>query len=303
MFAFLTRMKNGLIMAGISTRYMFQRPKLLFFPLLRVVLFSSIYSLLFLLLFYFFSFIHEYREIFSKTWAYPVFVTMFFIWIFLCVYLFFFIMLFSSVATIDYLWDLFQGKTPSIRSSLGIACKRIPTILLWSGVHSGVRFLIGLFGGGEDSSSLRKMAAGATDVAWRVSTYFVVPIITEKRISFIETLKESYQLMKQRFGEVVGVAVSFNLLANIIFPGIVWIVATIMNYLYDSGQGKRMAIDFYKYPHAYTILIVVFLVTLIFRVFITTAQDIFKAAAFSYAHDKSTGPFAPELIDESFETK
>ncbi|EKD73387.1 MAG: hypothetical protein ACD_45C00333G0001 [uncultured bacterium] len=145
--------------------------------------------------------------------------------------------------------------------------------------------------------------AGATDVAWAVSTYFVVPIIAEKRMSLIETLKASSQLMKQKFGEVVGVAVSFQALAGLIFPGIICIVIMVMNYVYDSGQGREMAIDFYKYPDAYAILIGVFFVTVILRVFITSAQDIFKAAVFSYVHGKATGPFSSELIDQSFETK
>jgi hypothetical protein len=305
MFAFLSRIKNGIIMAGISIRYMLARPKLLFFPLFRIVLFSLYVPLFFFALFYGFVGIRPLLinwEL-SKGVASALILGFLLLWLFIAVCFSFFIMLFSNVATVDYLWDLFQGKKPSIRTSLGVACKRIPILLAWSAIFSGVRFLISLIGGDKDSSGLRKIVAGASDVAWAAATYFVVPVISEKRASVADTFKQSYQLMKERFGEVVGVAVSFNLVAGIIFPGIFCLVAAIMNYLYDSGQGERMAIDFYHYPHAKTILITVGFITLILRVFITTAQDVFKAAAYSYANGKPTGPFTPERISESFETK
>lgn len=75
-----------------------------------------------------------------------------------------------------------------------------------------------------------------------------------------------------------------------------------MNYLYDS-PGRRFAIDFYKYPHATYIFCSVLIITLAIRAFITSAQDIFKAAAFNYARNEPTGPFSVELIEASFEKK
>ncbi len=299
MLTFLVRMQNGLIMAAISTRYMFAHPKLLFFPLLRIVLFSALITFSILSVPVTLHLTMS-PNLFSEKLLTTIGVVLLVMIIALTAYLFSFIMLFSSVTTIDYLWDLFQGKTPSIRTSLKVACKRIPTILLWAAVHTVIRLSIKLLEGDKDSSVIRKIGASIANVTWSTATYFVAPLIAEKRRAVFEMLKDSSLIMKQQFGETVGVMVSFNAVANLIFPGIILGIVVIMNYLYDSGADKQLNIDFYKYHHATPILIGVAILTLIIRVFITSAQDVFRAAAFSYTQGKSTGPFTLELINKSF---
>lgn len=302
MLGFLSRMKNGIVMTGISINYMFKKPFLFFFPILRIILFTVIYAIFIGL--FFIPFPRQSLKELSASWSKNYMVAMTFVLGIVVLYFFFFIMLFSSIATIHYVCSLFQNEKHSIRSSLLVAIKRIPTILLWSGIHTGIRIIINIVrGDSKKSSGWRTWLANTMELSWAIATYFVPPIIANKRASVRDTIKESAQLMKQRFGEVAGVAVSFNLLAALIFPGIILMLMGIMNYLYDSGTSEKYAIDFYKYPHALYILLFTGIITLIIRVFISNGQDIFKTAAYNYAHEKPTGPFTPQLIEENFEKK
>ncbi len=297
--SFFSRMKNGLIMTGLSIGYMFKHPKLLLFPLLRVLLYATAFPLLFFILnqLSIFSFLAE-----SDKHGWVVYLCAAFI-IYCVVYLFILIRLFCAVAAIRYLVHLFEFKQSSFFSSIGVALKRLPTLFLWTAVFSTAHIILRMLQDKKSNSAWLRSLAAIIEFGWHIATYFVPVFIAEQRLSFRKTINSSFDLMKKRFGEVVGIAVSFDIIAWLIFPGIIMGMLTIMKFLQNAEKAKRWTIDLFEYPAVLYAFAITFLITLILRTIISTSQDIFKAAAYNYATDKPTGPFSRELIDESFERR
>lgn len=309
MFNFFDRLKNGIMMSGISLKYMAEHQELLTFAAIRATVYALIYPPLIMIFFYTVMAIVSYEKtippMLTKNQGWILITVVSIVLGTLAIFLFYFISTLFSIATIDYLLALFNGQKASVQQSLHTSFKKWFALMLFAGINT-VLFWVLFFlrGEGDDKkqpSLVQKLLGEALSMAWYFATFFVTPILAHENKNIITIIKESFHLMKKRFGEIVGITLGVDLVGSFIFPGIIIVLFSIIRLF--TGEKEITTAIRYQYPWLVPTILILFAATLFARSIIMMAKDIFKAAAFNYAHNKNTGPFESKLIEDNFQRK
>lgn len=106
---------------------------------------------------------------------------------------------FCNVALAACVLSLFHGKATGIGAGLSLAAARLPSILGWSVlVALAGTVLQAIESRGSTLTSVLSLFAG---LAWRVATFFVVPIIAAQNTGPVSSVKESVHIMRDVWGE------------------------------------------------------------------------------------------------------
>ncbi|MBT3828099.1 hypothetical protein HOL34_00340 [bacterium] len=196
---------------------------------------------------------------------------------------------FFSVAQVQSTVDLLNGKQTSFTRSLGQAFSRLGTIIVWSLIATIVGIVINNIRSKNSQSSviaqfLRSILAKILVLAWQFSTYFVIPIITLENISIVKTIESSYTMMKKTFGNVIGAQASFGLVS--------FLATTVI-----GGPLALIAWALFSWPGAVVIATIVIVIT---SVITKATETVFKTAVYQMVHERNTGPFSKQEIDQHF---
>jgi hypothetical protein len=109
-----------------------------------------------------------------------------------------------------------DGKDATLRDGFSVALRRLHTILLWSLVQAVVGLLLHAIEGMArgNRSPLGIVAAiieGLLGAAWSVMTFFVIPIVALEGLGPVASVKRSWSIIKERWGEGVVGSVSIGL--------------------------------------------------------------------------------------------
>ncbi|MFT6510184.1 MAG: hypothetical protein ACJAVO_001134 [Parvibaculaceae bacterium] len=106
---------------------------------------------------------------------------------------------FCNVALAACVLNLFHGQATGIGAGLSLAAARLPSILGWSVlVALAGTVLQAIEARGSTLTSVLSLFAG---LAWRVATFFVVPIIAAQNTGPVSSVKESVHIMRDVWGE------------------------------------------------------------------------------------------------------
>ena len=125
---------------------------------------------------------------------------------------------YMAIAIITVFWNaaiiasaherMTAGTNPSFSYGIKQAMKCLPQIVIWGLISGTVGLIVGLLDGmaQDDNPVVRAIGSIASlivQVAWWMTTFFVVPMIVLDKISISESMSKSPELFKQTWGEDV----------------------------------------------------------------------------------------------------
>lgn len=184
-----------------------------------------------------------------------------------------------NVALASIVLSRLGGGNASLNDGLQVAWSHKTSILQWAILASTVGILIKMV---SRSGRLGRWIASMLGYAWRLGSYFVIPLLATENMGAAEALESSAALLKRKWGEVVVATFSFPLLF-----GLLGVCGTAMIFLLAGFLGQGVGF-FY-------LLAVTYWVGLAILVF--CAEQIFIAALYRFAtRDQASEGFSrPDL--------
>jgi len=279
-----------------STLYMLQHPQFLWYPFLHI------FSIIMVLLLWFGTIVglvalkgHSKIALFVLSLlTVPYFAFVFFSSL-------------SACATTYYAIGHFNNDPITVSESYIMAFKKTGMLLKWMIINTFVKFLVKAGTGRQ----LRLFSIGALlDLSWTMTTFFIFPIIATKETGIVESMKESYTLMKENFGLNSGALITFSLVRGVVGRTIFsfcFFIATLGIMIFQP----EVATNFYHFIHTviktgsgtlddFTLVRIIFTIGVISIVIpsalMATARAIFKTAVYQFTQDKPSGPFNAHTI-------
>lgn len=114
---------------------------------------------------------------------------------------------FCNVALTACVLSTFDGKKMGIGEGLALSARRFPTILGWSVLVALVGTLVQAIE--SRGSVVTSVIAIFSGLAWRVATFFVIPVIAAKDTGPISSVKDSVHILRKVWGESATVNIGF----------------------------------------------------------------------------------------------
>ncbi len=184
-----------------------------------------------------------------------------------------------NVALASIVLNRLGGGTASLDDGLQIAWAHKMSILQWAVLASTVGVLIRMI---SRSGRLGRWLASLLGYAWRLGSYFAIPLLATENMGAGEALERSAALLKRKWGEVVVATFSFPLLF-----GILGLSGTAMIFLLSGFLGQSVGF-FFLVSAMYWIGL---------SIFIFCAKQVFIAALYRFAtgDEASEGFSRPDL--------
>jgi len=191
----------------------------------------------------------------------------------------FFIVIFFNSALIHCAIKIFNDEETSVGDGIIFAMSRIDRIFMWAAVAATVGTLLRAL---QNNGKIGEIVAGLIGLAWSLLTFFVVPIIVYQNKGVFDSIKESGNLMKEKWGESLGGNFSFgiiNLLGIFLSIGI-----GVLFMLINPALG----------------VVVMVLSILLTATVLSAAKTVFIAAIYNRTNDLPTGKFDGDVLDSAF---
>ena len=271
---FFSRMKNGWKLAKVSLTTINENRSLLVFPVLSVL---SMFLILSSVLGGGYFLVGENIETAfqDETANQGVGYAILFIYYLIN----FFIVVFFNSALIHCAIKIFNNEETSVGDGINFALSRIGKIFVWAVVSATVGTILRVL---QNNGKIGEFVAGLIGLAWSILTFFVVPIIVYQDKGVFDSIKESGDLMRQKWGESLGGNFSFgiiNLLAIFLAIGIGF-----MFMLINPILG----------------IVVMSLSILTVATVLSAAKTVFVAAIYNRTNDLPSGKFDGETLDSAF---
>ncbi len=196
----------------------------------------------------------------------------------------YFVVVFFNMALVHCAKLYFDGEEVTVSKGLQFSISRIGAIFAWAVLSATVGVILKMI---QDRAGwLGKIATSLVGMVWSIATFFVVPVIAYEKLSPVEAVKRSAELMKEKWGEGLGATFSFGLI-QFGFLVVFGIAALAVSALINEAAG-----------------IVLFVLGVLFTFSITSAlNNIFISAVYNNINGKSTPYFHEPLLDGLFEEK
>lgn len=195
-----------------------------------------------------------------------------------------FVFTFFNVALAACVLGLFEGKSIGVAGGVSVASRRIAGIFGWSCVVAVI---------GSITQAVEKRANFMTTAlvflagfAWRMATFFVIPIIASKNVGPITAIKGSTQIMRDVWGQSVTANLGLRGI-RLIFIAVIFGGVALTHVI----SGPQALID---------VGVVAVPVIVIVALLLTTIGTITRTALFYYA-TKSEAPaqFDPDVLQNA----
>ena len=165
---------------------------------------------------------------------------------------------YMAIAIITVFWNaaiiasaherMTAGTNPSFSYGIKQAMKCLPQIVIWGLISGTVGLIIMALESMRDSDNpvvgiFGMIASWIVQVAWWITTFFVVPMIVLDKISIGESMSKSPELFKQTWGEDV-VATTGTGVINILVIVLIVIICVPLFALGELGGGLALLLMF-----------------------------------------------------------
>lgn len=275
---FFERLKNGWKIAKLSFQTINENRTLLLFPVISSV------SLILVLLTFFgggFLLIGDQIEtlldsgLTGNITAYAL--------IFVYYLINYFIIVFFNAALIHCSVKIFNDEPTELSDGMNYAMSKINKIFSWSILSATVGTILQAI---HSTGRIGEFVAAFIGGAWSILTFFVVPIVIYEDKNVIDSVKESFAIMREKWGESIAGSVSFGIFQ---FFGMVLAFGSFMLF---------MQLDLIVLGIATPALILLLTFTIV-----SAARTIFVAAVYNHVKGQPTGHFEDSTLDSVFFTK
>ncbi|WP_206795920.1 DUF6159 family protein [Amycolatopsis sp. MtRt-6] len=179
-----------------------------------------------------------------------------------------------------------DGGLPGVGAGLAAAARRWPALLGWAGVTATVSVVLRTIE--ERLGFLGSIISGLVGLAWRLTTFLVLPVVMLEGTGVRGGVKRSVELFRRAWGENVAGTAGL---------GLVGFLLTLAGYVVLLGGGFLLG-------GTATVFVAVGLAivwTLLVAVFVTTLSGIYQTALYRYAAEGVVpGEFASVDFAEAF---
>lgn len=149
----------------------------------------------------------------------------FYVWLFAFYFVQYFVIVFFNTALVGAALERLDGGDPTIRSSLALACRRLPQILGYAIVSATVGVVLRMLA--ERFGLIGKIIGAGASIAWAISTFLVVPVIAAEGSGPLSAIERSTELLGKTWGE--------NLIGNAGISLILGVVAALVAFAGIGG--------------------------------------------------------------------
>ena len=210
-----------------------------------------------------------------------------------------FVITFSNTALVGATLKMIDGEPATVGDGIGVAMSRLGKIIVYSLISATVGVIArGITQSGRQSDNIivaivTAILGGLIQGAWSLLVFFAIPVMVVENIGVGDSLKRSFELFKQTWGEgfvgstaIGGISCLVTLAVLLIGGGII-VVGVLTNVLALIILGAVLLI---------LGLVVVSLLN-------GAVNGIFQASMYHYATTGDAGPFIDnELAREAFQS-
>ena len=213
----------------------------------------------------------------------------FYVGLFLFYLVSYFVVIFFNTALILCVNARLNGREMSVGEGLSASLKHFPSILAWALISATVGLLLQVLA--EKAGFIGEIAAAFIGGAWGLVTFFVVPVLMLEEKGVVDSMKESFALIKKTWGEsIVGAGSIMIVFVLIGLAGFVLMLAAMM------FLGNPMV--FFAALFLFIILVIVL------GVVASAMQGIYLTALYQYAKTGTVpSAFDRDLIANAFVAK
>jgi hypothetical protein len=220
--------------------------------------------------------------------------------------LFAFINVGTQAAVMTMANETFEGKNPSIASSIGNVFKHARSLSGLAVLEGTVGLILrALQNAAKDNAVLRIVTSIISFIAgmvWAVATYFAIPFIIFNGETTFESIKKSAALIKSKWGAALRVNVAVG---AVVFLGMLLSIGGLAGGLIVllNGTGlDNVAIDQNQIVLGSSLLIASALLLIVLILVNSTLMAYVRVALFRYATDQSLPGFDTSNLDQAFVT-
>ncbi len=125
-----------------------------------------------------------------------------------------FVLVFFQTAMMRCIFDIFDGKKPSLRHGLAFASRRVHRIALWSLINCTVGVVIMALK--ERAGWIAWWILQGIEVVWNVAVMFVVPALVASDLGAVDAIKRSAAVVKRTWGEALVTQFGFTFFVGVV---------------------------------------------------------------------------------------
>lgn len=205
-----------------------------------------------------------------------------------------FVMTFFQTALMACIMERLDGRTPSIRAGLKLACTRIPQLLAWSVLTATVGVVLNLLS--ERAGWLVRLLLGGVEAVWNIATFFVVPVLVVEGVGPIAAVKRSATVVRRQWGETLITQFGFGMITGLI---------ALVSALILIGGGTAVSIAAGSAVPAVACVTLWLVIAVALMLVSSVMRSILIAASYrmAFASDRDTGPFRRDQLQGLFARK
>ncbi|MBN2734535.1 MAG: hypothetical protein JXQ82_06765 [Methanomicrobiaceae archaeon] len=176
--------------------------------------------------------------------------------------------------------EVIRGNDPAFKDGISAAIPKTGALFKWAFIAATVGLLLSLLRESDNPLGriLTEIVIGIAGAVWNLVTFFVIPVMIFEDLGAVASIKESWHLFKQTWGETVIAGFSF---AIVMIPALLLIAGTFLSAVF---------MPFEVFEGMATLTIIVFAIS---AILISALQGILVALLYHYA---KTGEISP-LVD------
>jgi hypothetical protein len=210
-----------------------------------------------------------------------------------------FVITFSNTALVGAALKMIDGEPATVGDGIGVAMSRLGKIIVYSLISATVGVIArGLTQSGRQSDNVivaivAAILGGLIQGAWSLLVFFAIPVMVVENIGVRDSLKRSFELFKQTWGEgfvgstaIGGISCLVTIAVLLIGGGII-VAGVLANAL----------------PLAILGAVILVLGLIVVSLLNGAVNGIFQASMYHYATTGNAGPFIDdELAREAFQS-
>lgn len=207
------------------------------------------------------------------------------------------VIIFSNTALVGAALKIIDGQPATVSDGLQIASARLGKILVYAVISATVGMIArGIRESGRDSRNLALMIVaaiigGIIQGAWNLVVFFAIPVLVVEDVGVIESLKRSWQLFKQTWGEGFVGSTAIGGISCLLWLAVI-LVGGLLIGLAAALQSVVLIV----------LAVILLVLALVFLGLLSGAVNgIFQASLYHYAQTGDAGPFIDtELARSAF---
>ena len=259
---------------------------LLFYPIIAGIIILLILGLLFIPALF----------IFSTTGINPdtMGITGYALWILMLFAIFLvtaFVSSFFKAGIVYNATEVIKGNDPAFKDGIDAAMPKIVSIFTWAFIAATVGLILSLLRESDNPLGriLTEIVIGIAGAVWNLVTFFVIPVIIFEDLGAVASIKESWGLFKQTWGETVVAGFSFVV---VMIPAFLFMVGTFFSAIF---------LPFEVFGGMLVLTIIIFAIS---AILISALQGILVALLYHYAKTGEMSPLVDrDLIEGAFVEK